>query len=66
MRRASSCILIADSDKVGKNSVYKFAELSDFDRIFVDDLLPCSEDIHKALEGTNTTLSIIDCDTITD
>lgn len=66
MRRASSCILIADSDKAGKNSVYKFAELSDFDRIFVDDLLPCSEDIHKALEGTNTILSIIDCDTITD
>ena len=66
MRRASSCILIADSEKVGKNSVYKFAELSDFDRIFIDNQHPCPEDIHKALDGTGTVLSVVDCSTISD
>jgi DeoR/GlpR family transcriptional regulator of sugar metabolism len=66
MRRSASCILIADSDKVGKSSVYKFAELTDFDRIFIDNQLPCPEDIHKALEGTGTVLSLVDCDTISD
>jgi len=66
MRRASSCILIADSDKLGKSSIYKFAELTDFDRIFIDDLLPCPEDIHKALEGTNTALSVVECHTFSD
>ena len=66
MRRASSCVLIADSDKIGKSSVYKFAELTDFDRVFIDNSAPCPEDIHKALEGTGTVLSVVDCDTISD
>ena len=66
MRRSSSCVLIADSDKLGKRSVYKFAELTDFDRIFVDNLQPCPENIHKALEGTGTTISIVDCSSISD
>lgn len=66
MRRSSSCILVADSDKIGKSSVYKFAELTDFDRIFIDNMIPCPEDIPKALEGTGTVLSVVDCDTISD
>lgn len=66
MRRSSSCILLADSDKLGKSSVYKFAELTDFDRIFIDNLLPCPEDIHKALYNSGTVLSVVECDTISD
>ena len=66
MKRSSSCILIADSEKVGKNSVYKFAELTDFDHIFIDNLHPCPEDITKALEGTGTVLSVVDCKGIFD
>lgn len=61
MRRSSSCVLVADSEKVGKSSVYKFAELTDFDHILIDSLRPCPEDIHKALEGSGTTLTIVDC-----
>ena len=34
-------ILLVDSEKLGKNSVYRFAGLTDFDHIITDNKVPC-------------------------
>ena len=62
MRRASTRVLLADSDILGKNSVYNFAKLTDFDRIIIDDKTPCPPDILQALKNSNTELTIVHCD----
>lgn len=61
MDHASVSVLVADSDKVGKNSIYEFAKPTDFARIIIDDARPCP-DILEALEGSNTELTIVHCD----
>lgn len=61
MRRASTSVLLVDSDKLGKNSVCEFAKLTDFDRIITDDKNPCPPDILRALEGSDTELTIVHC-----
>ena len=61
MRRAATSVLLTDSEKLGKSSLYEFAKLSELDRIIVDDLYPCPPDIVEAVETTNTQLTIVSC-----
>ena len=62
IRQASSSVLLADSEKLGKHSLFEFAKLTDFDRIIIDDRFPCPPDILQALEGSSTELTIVHCD----
>lgn len=62
MRRASTSVLLVDSDKLGKNSVCQFAKLTEFDRIITDDKNPCPPDILKVLENSDTELTIVHCE----
>ena len=62
MQRASSCILIAESEKVGRNSVYEFAKLTDFERIIIDDRHPCPDDMIQLLENSKTELTVVSCE----
>ena len=61
MENSNSSILIADSDKLGKHSVYTFAKPTDFDRIIIDNKIPCPTDFLDSLHGTDTQLTIVDC-----
>lgn len=61
MENSNSSILIADSDKLGKHSVYTFAKPTDFDRIIIDNKIPCPADFLDSLHGTDTQLTIVDC-----
>ena len=61
MHRAASSILLVDSEKLGKNSMYEFAKLPEFDKIIIDDLYPCPPDIQETLESTNTQLTVVSC-----
>ena len=61
MRRASTCVLLADSDKLGKHSVMDFAKPTDFDRIITDDKIPCPADLLEVLQNSNTELTIVSC-----
>jgi len=56
---AATTILVADSEKLGSTSTYRFAMPTDFDHIFVDDRLPIPQDLLDALEGTDTKLTIV-------
>lgn len=62
MDHASVSVLIADSDKIGKNSIYEFAKPTDFDRIILDDQVPCPVELEKALEESDTKLTIVHCE----
>lgn len=62
MRRASTSVLLVDSEKLGKTSVFEFAKLTEFDRIIIDDRFPCPPDIIQALEGSSTELTIVHCE----
>lgn len=59
LRQSSQRILLVDSEKPGKTSLYTFAKPTDFDYIVTDDEVPFPSDIRKALEGTNTELIIV-------
>lgn len=61
MHRASNSILLVDSEKLGKTSLYEFAKLPEFERIIIDDLYPCPPDIQEALEQLNTQLTVVSC-----
>ena len=61
MEHSSTCVLLADSDKLGKNSVCSFAKLTEFDRIIIDDKYPCPPDMLKILENSDTELTIVHC-----
>lgn len=52
-------VLIADSDKLGKNSIYEFAKPTDFDRIILDGQAPCPTELKKVLESADTELTIV-------
>lgn len=51
MRRASTSVLIAESEKFGKNSVCRFAGLADFAKIITDPENPVPDDIAAVITG---------------
>lgn len=59
MDHSSASVLVVDSNKLGSNSTYRFAMLTDFDQIFVDDRLPLPQDLLDALEGSDTKLTVV-------
>lgn len=59
MRRASSCVLMVESQMLGKHSVMDFAKPTDFDRIITDDLYPCPADLLEVLENSETELTVV-------
>lgn len=61
IERSALSVLIAESEKVGKNSVCGFAKLSDFDKIIVDDRIGMPPEFEKALEDSKTELVIVKC-----
>lgn len=61
MRRASSCVLLVESHKLGKHSVMDFAKPTDFDRIITDDTHPCPADLLEVLENSETELTVVSC-----
>lgn len=61
MDNAAVRILVADSDKIGKSSVYEFAKPTEFDRIITDDAHPCPVDLLEALQSSDTELTIVSC-----
>ena len=61
MGHAAKSILLVDSEKMGKNSVYRFAGLTDFDHIITDNKVPCPTEILEQLNNSNTQLTVVDC-----
>ena len=56
IERSSVSVLIAESNKIGKNSICRFAKLSNFNTIITDDKNPVPEDFRKQCESSKTTL----------
>ena len=52
---------VAESVKLGKNSVKLFAELNEFERIITDDRNPIPTDIEAVLRNIKTKLIIVNC-----
>ena len=61
MEHAAKTILLVDSDKLGKNSVYRFAGLTSFDHIITDNKFPCPGEILERLNDSSTRLTVVDC-----
>ena len=61
IEQSSYSILIAESDKIGKNSVCSFAKISDFNEIITDNRNQISDDFKKKCEEKNTKLVILAC-----
>ena len=61
MEQSNVSVLITDSDKIGKNSIYTFAKPTDFDRIIIDDQQPCPADLKESLEKSDTQLTVVTC-----
>ena len=61
MERSSYSVLIAESDKIGKNSVCSFAKISDFNRIITDDKNEIPADIERICERSKTDLVVVAC-----
>lgn len=60
MRRASSCVLMVESQMLGKHSVMDFAKIPEFDRIITDDAHPCPADILEVIQQSpRTTLTVV-------
>ncbi len=59
MKRSAMSVLIAESDKLGKNSVYSFAKVTDFDFIITDNTNAMPNDTLKLIESSNTELVIV-------
>lgn len=59
MEHAASTILLVDSEKLAKNSVYRFAGLTDFDHIITDNKVPCPSEIMERLGSSNTQLTVV-------
>ena len=62
LRYADDTILMAESEEVGRNSVYEFAKLTDFERIIIDDRHPCPDDMIQLLENSKTELTVVSCE----
>ncbi len=50
---ASQVILVAESRKIGKPSIYRFAGLDIVDKIITDDKNPISEEMMKLFDENN-------------
>jgi DeoR/GlpR family transcriptional regulator of sugar metabolism len=59
IERSSFPILIADSDKFGKNSVCSFAKISDFSKIITDDQVQIPGEFKEQCDNANTELVIV-------
>ena len=58
---ATQSILLAESDKLGKSSVRKYADVTDFDCIVLDDRHPLPADLARKLEGSQTEVILVPC-----
>lgn len=58
IKRASRSVLIAESEKIGKGSLYLFGNLADFDSIITDDRHRIPSSIEEALRTTTCKLHI--------
>ncbi len=56
----SSAVLIAESEKLGKNSVHRFASLTDFSAVITDDQNHVPGDILDLLENSDTAVTIVE------
>ena len=61
MARSARSVLVAESDKVGKNSFSSFARIGDFDRIIIDDNMDIPLDVEKAIRSSRAELVIVSC-----
>lgn len=61
IQQSGYTVLIAESDKIGKNSVCSFAKISDFDEIITDSRNPISDEFRKKCEEAKTKLIILAC-----
>lgn len=64
LNRSATTVLIAESEKASKNSVYGFAKISDFDRIITDDKNKLPEDMLKVLSTSKTQLTVAHVHTV--
>ena len=62
MEQSNVCVLITDSDKIEKNSVYTFAKPTQFQRIIVDNQKPIPADLLNALQKSDTELTVVPCE----
>jgi DeoR/GlpR family transcriptional regulator of sugar metabolism len=62
MEQSNVSVLITDSDKIGKNSVYTFAKPTDFHRIIVDNQKPIPSDLLESIQNSETQLTVIPCE----
>ncbi len=61
MDKSSVSVLIADSEKLGKSSVYEFAKPTDFSHIITDNKHPMPADLKNVLTESDTHLTVVDC-----
>lgn len=59
MAQSATSVLLAESVKLGKNSVCTFAGLTEFERIITDNKNEIPFDINKVIENSNTKLVVI-------
>lgn len=59
MKQAAMSVLVADSDKLGGTSTYRFAMPEDFDHIILDDKNPMPQDLKELLDASDTQLTIV-------
>lgn len=61
MDRSSFSVLLTDSEKLGKSSVYEFAKPTDFNHIITDNKHPMPADLKNILAESDTHLTVVDC-----
>lgn len=59
IERSSTSVLIAESNKICKNSICRFAKISDFDTIITDDKNQISDEIKKRCDEEKVELVIV-------
>lgn len=59
IERSSFSVLIAESDKIGKNSICSFAKIGDFNKIITDDKNQIPDELKKRCEQSKTELVIV-------
>ena len=62
MEQSNVSVLITDSDKIEKNSVYTFAKPTDLQRIIIDDQKPIPTDFLESLQNSQTKLTVVACE----